>query len=667
MAVENIKNKIEVLREEIRLHDCKYYVENHPEITDQQYDELMRRLKDLEQAYPEYITEDSPTQRVSEVPIEGFKKVEHRSVMLSMDNTYSADELREFDKRIKKNLFLNEKREVGYVVELKIDGASVCLTYKDGIFVKAATRGDGNIGDDITTAIRTIRSIPFKIETVKGVLEVRGEVYMDKLIFDKINEERLKLGEELFANPRNACAGSLKLLNPNLIARRRLKAFIYSIGYSDITVPLTQWEILDFLKNKGFRVNDNIRMCGDIEEVITYCNEWIRRKERLDYDIDGMVVKVNSIEQQKLLGQTSKSPRWMISYKFPAERVETKLKAVTVQVGRTGILTPVAELEPVRVAGTIVKRATLHNAEDIERKDIRVGDIVIIEKAGEIIPKVVEPVLNRRTGSEKKISMPKKCPVCDSDVKKYYGEVAIRCDNVACPAQLKERIKHFASREAMAIDGLGSVIAEHLVDKKLVKDYGDIYFLKINDVINLERMAEKSAGNLIKAIERSKTRSLSKLLFALGIRHIGTRSAEILADEFGSIDRIKVQNRVSLEGIEEIGPIIAESVAEFFTRPQTKNILEKLESAGVKMSEIKDKKISILKGKSFVFTGGLETLSRSKAYDIVKQLGGRVSSSVSKEIDYVVAGSEPGSKYEKAKKLDIKIISEDEFKKIVKG
>ncbi|MFH1645200.1 MAG: NAD-dependent DNA ligase LigA [Candidatus Omnitrophota bacterium] len=667
MISDNIQKKIELLKEKIRLHDYKYYVLNHPEITDQQYDNLMLELKDLERAYPEYITEDSPTQRVSEIPIEGFEKVKHKSVMLSMDNTYSADELREFDKRVRKNLSLSEENQVEYVVELKIDGASVCLSYKDGFFIQGATRGDGKTGDDITEALRTIKSIPLRIEGIKGSLEVRGEVYMDKLVFDKINEQKIKSGEELFANPRNACAGSLKLLDPKLVAQRKLNVFIYCIGYSDIEELSTQWEVLHFLKKKGFRVNDSIQKCADIEEVITYCNEWMSRRSNLDYDIDGMVVKVNFTEQQKLLGQTSKAPRWMISYKFPAERVETRLKAVTIQVGRMGALTPVAELEPVKVAGTVVKRATLHNAQDIERKDIRVGDIVIIEKAGEIIPKVVEPVLSKRTGSEKKIMMPQKCPVCNADVKRYPGEVALRCDNVVCPAQLKEHIKHFASRQAMDIEGLGSVVAEQLVDKKLVKDYGDIYFLKMKDLLSLQRMAQKSAANLMQAIEQSKNRPLSKLVFGLGIRHVGARSAEVLADKFGSIDKIKIESKVSLEYIEEMGPVIAESIVEFFARPQTKKLLQKLKSAGVKMFEEQSEKKSVLKGKTFVFTGGLQTLSRIQAQDYVKQLGGKISSSVSKKTDYVIAGSDPGSKYEKAKKLGLKIISETEFKKIVKG
>lgn len=661
----DVSKEIERLREKIRHHDYKYYVESKPEISDQEYDRLMHRLIELEKKNPKLITPDSPTQRVGEQPVEGFPKVKHKAIMLSMDNTYSGDELREFDKRVRKNL---PHQEVSYVVELKIDGASISLLYKDGLLENGATRGDGETGDDVTASLKTIRAIPLAVrnrEDFPPLIEVRGEVYMDHETFEKINREKAKFGEELFANPRNAAAGSLKLLDPRIIAKRNLQIFSYGIGYVKGDTPPSQWEIIEFLRKHGFRINPHIKSCQTIAEVIIYCDQWQDKKKDLDYDIDGMVIKVNSLEQQRKLGQTSKAPRWLISYKFPAERATTELKDIIVQVGRTGTLTPVAVLRPVRLSGSTVSKATLHNLDDIERKDIRIGDTVVIEKAGEIIPQVIAPVLNKRTQKEKKFKMPDQCPACGRKVMQYPGEVAIRCDNLTCPAQQKERLRHFASRQAMDIEGLGEAMVEQLVDNKLVRDYADIYSLKFEDIISLERMAEKSAHNLLEGIELSKKQSLARLIYALGIRHVGIHAADILAAEFGSIENLSRQTPDSLTQINEIGPIMAESIYEFFKRPPTKGILEKLRKAGVTMEEKVRKKAGRFTGKTFVFTGGLEGFSRIEAEDIVKKLGGRVSSSVSKQVDFVVVGAEPGSKYDQARKLGIKTITEAEFKKMV--
>ncbi|MBU1147267.1 MAG: NAD-dependent DNA ligase LigA, partial [Candidatus Omnitrophica bacterium] len=539
---KDIEQEIKKLRQIIDHHDRRYYVENKPEVSDQEYDRLMKELEKLEKAHPELVTPDSPTQRVSGEILEGFETVEHRETMLSMDNTYSADEIREFDKRVKKNL---EVDKLDYVVELKIDGVSVSLLYEKGRFVQGATRGDGFKGDAITVNLKTIRSLPLTlgnfVSCPKGQLtklprpelfEARGEVYMPRKSFERINKEKEKLDEDLFANPRNAAAGSLKLLDSSMVAKRHLSMWIYGVGYVEGAGFETQSEALSFLKEAGFSTNPYIKKCHTIEEVISYCDSWEKKKDSLDYDIDGMVIKVDSFLYQKALGQTSKSPRWMIAYKFPAERKETVLKDIVVQVGRTGTLTPVAMLKPVELSGSTVSRATLHNQDEIMRKDIRIGDHVIIEKAGEIIPQVVEAIKKKRTGREKKFSMPKKCPACSSKVESVEGEVALRCENLSCPAQLKERVKHFASRQAMDIEGMGEAIVNQLVDKKLIEDYGDIYSLKLDKVADLERMADKSASNLMNAIEKSKSNELNCLVFGLGIRHVGVRAAWILASRF---------------------------------------------------------------------------------------------------------------------------------------
>ena len=664
-----VRDHIERLREEIRRHDRLYYVENDPKISDQEYDALLKKLEKFEKENPGSITPDSPTQRVAGEPLGSFTVVEHKAKMLSMDNTYNHDELLEFDARVKKNL---GGEKYGYVVELKIDGVSVALTYENGKFTRGATRGDGFKGDDITANLKTIRSIPLVLEPQKGIefpkfMEVRGEVYMKHKSFEKINKDKEKAGEELFANPRNAAAGSLKLLDPRTVAKRGLDIFMHSFGYAEGAHFSSQYELLDKLKALGFRVNSNYKKCGDIGAALKFCDIWQKKREDLEYDIDGMVVKVDSFAKQKKLGETSKSPRWMIAYKYPAERVETKLLDIKVQVGRTGALTPVAVLKPVFVAGTTVTHASLHNQDEVERKDVRVGDTVIIEKAGEIIPQVVEIVKSRRTGKEKKFEMPKRCPACEAPTKREEGEVAFRCENVFCPAQLKENLIHFASRGAMDIEGLGEAMVDQLVDKKLVKDYGDIYYLKFEQLRALERMGDKSARNLVDAIEKSKGNRLNRLIYGLGIRHVGEHIADLLAKRFHSISKLSEQAHEDLTGVQEIGTVVAESIRDFFGNPVSKKVLERLARAGVKMEdEAPVGSSSKLEGRSFVFTGELKDYSRTGAEQLVRDLGGNASSSVGKKTDFVVAGENPGSKYEKAKKLGVKIIDEKEFGKMIK-
>lgn len=665
----NIKEKIERLRELIRYHDRKYYVENSPRISDHEYDKLMRELIELERAHPEFMSPDSPTQRVAGKPLKIFPVVEHKAPMLSMDNTYSADELREFDERVRKNLGRGKKYE--YAAELKFDGVSVSLLYEKGLFIRGATRGDGLRGDDVTSNLKTIHSIPLKLEGATGrklpsSVEVRGEAYMPRDAFLKLNKEKARQKEELFANPRNAAAGSLKLLDPGLVAKRSLDAFIYGVGHYEGVEFKSQHQILDYLKDVGFRVNPHYKLCADIEEVIKFCDSWEKKRKDLDYNIDGMVVKVDGIEDQRQLGATSKSPRWMIAYKFPAQRVATKLLDISVQVGRTGALTPVAILKPVFVSGTTVSRASLHNEDEIKRQDVRIGDTVLIEKAGEIIPQVVGVLKEKRRGKEKRFIMPKRCPVCGGQTGRFGDEVATRCDNISCPAQLKERIIHFASRNAMDIEGMGIAIVEQLVDKKLVKDYGDIYFLKKETVAPLERMAEKSAQNLIDAIEKSKQNNLSRLIYGLGIRHVGGHIADVLASNFGSMDKLKAAGLQEIEGIQEIGPVVAQSIYDFFKSKETYRILEKLKAKGVNMKDEGRARGGRFEGMTFVLTGALSSFARSDAEELIKRQGGRVSDSVSRNTDYVIVGERPGSKYDTAKKLGVRIIEETEFRKMLR-
>ncbi len=662
-APENIKLKINKLKKEIEYHNKKYYIDAEPEISDYEYDMMMKELIELEEKYPELKTPDSPTQRVGGEPLKSFKTVEHSIPMLSLDNTYSEKDLLEFDKRIKK---VTDK--YSYTVELKIDGVAVALRYNNSLLDIAITRGDGERGDDVTANIKTIRQIPLKIESDDIFFkdfEVRGEVYLSKKQFEIINEEREREGEPLFANPRNATAGSLKLLDPKIVARRKLNILVYYLINPANYGINTQFEALEKLKKLGFPVNENNRKVNSIKEVIEYCNQWEKKRVELPYVVDGVVIKVNEFSKQEILGSTGKSPRWAIAYKFKAERAKTRLKSITVQVGRTGILTPVAELEPVHLSGTVVKRATLHNEEEIEKKDIRIGDVVMVEKAGEIIPEIIGVDIKQRTGVERKFKMPKTCPVCGNETVKYEGEVATRCINIKCRAQLEGALIHFASRDAMNIEGLGKALVKQLVDKKLVADYGDLYFLKIQVLEELERMGKKSAENLVKQIEESKNRDLENLVYGMGIRNVGKHTAEILAENFNSLDKISSASVETLNKIHEIGLVVAQSIYDFFARKETKEVIKKLREADVNMKRKKKTIKNILGGKVFIFTGEMEKYSRSEASNIVKSLGGRVTSSISKNIDYVVAGKDAGSKFEKAKKLGLKIIDEKEFLEII--
>jgi len=664
---KDVQKEILALRARIRHHDEKYYRENSPEISDREYARLMDRLRTLETRYPKYADPNSPTQRVSGAPRKEFATVEHMAPMLSMDNTYSQDELRDFDKRLKKNLSIET---LDYLVELKFDGVSIDLIYEKGMFIRAATRGDGSKGDDVSANIKAIGCVPLRLKALRDApmpktIEVRGEVYMTKKGFAALNEQKKKEGEVLFANPRNAAAGSLKLLDPREVARRHLNIFIYGVGYTRGFACQTQEEVLRALEGLGFNVNPHYRRCRGIDAVIAYCDEWDKKRSTLAYATDGMVIKANSLEYQKKLGATSKSPRWMVAYKFPAERATTLLEDIRVQVGRTGALTPVAVLKPVFLSGTTVSRASLHNEDEIQRNDIRIHDTVIIEKAGEIIPQVVDVVRAKRTGKEKVFAMPTRCPVCHGPVKKSGDEVALRCVNKFCPAQVKESFLHFASRQAMDIENVGEAFVSQIIEQKLVSDFADLYDLSVAQLSVLERMGEKSARNIVEGIAQSKTRPLSRLIYALGIRHVGVHVAKVLARHYGDIEALMQASRRDLESIKELGPVIAESVHEFFSSTHNKKVIAKLRSKGLVLKEDARAHEGPLSGKSFVFTGELKSFTRLQAQELVENFGGTNTSQVSKKTNFVVCGENPGSKYDDAKKYGVAIIGEDEFKKMV--
>ena len=661
MAVD-VKKQIERLRAEIRRHDYLYYVLNQPQISDQQYDKLFAELKALEQANPQLITADSPTQRVAGEPLEGFATVRHVVPMLSIDNTYSAEELRAFDERVRKGLGTGD---YDYVVELKIDGLAISLRYERGKLVTAATRGDGEAGDDVTTNVRTIKAVPLVLlgtRKIPDVLEVRGEVYMPKKAFQKLNEEKEKMGEPLFANPRNAAAGSLKLLDAKITAQRKLSFFAYATGEPSEPLAQDHYRTLQRFKELGLPVNPNIEKAKDISEVIDICEGWDEKRSKLDYQIDGMVIKINRFEQQELLGATGRAPLWCISYKFAAEQAETVVESIDAQVGKGRTLTPVANLTPVFLAGTTVKRASLHNFDQLNRLDVREGDTVVIEKAGEIIPQVVEVKKEQRPASAVSFKPPKKCPICGSDVAKDEKGVYIRCLNPDCFGQFKERLGYFAGRDQMDIENLGPALIEQLVEAGLVENFADLYKLKISDLLTLERMAEKSASNVIEAIEKSKTRPLWRLVAALGIRHIGGQSAQILADYFGSLDAIMAADEEKLQAIDQVGPKVAESVYEYFRSERNIAVIKGLLAAGVKPElPQKVKAKGKLVGKTIVVTGELENFSRQQVEQAIRKAGGKASSSVSKKTDFVLAGRDAGSKLDKALKLGVKVIDEKQF------
>lgn len=663
-----ILKKIEELREKIRYHNYRYYVLDDPTITDAEYDQLMKELAKWETKYPQYINSSSPTQRVGIEPVSGFTTVKHIAPMLSLANAFSSEELRAFDQRVKKII---PQQRLKYVSELKIDGLAVALVYENGLFVRGATRGDGVTGEEVTSNLRTVKAIPLKLfgEDIPPRIEVYGEVYIRKSDFKKLNEERIKKGESLFANPRNAAAGSVRQLDPRITAQRHLDTFIYRATFPEGNKFNTHMEVLSYLKKIGFKVNPHIKLCRDIEVAINYCQEWIEKKEEMDYEIDGMVIKVNSLKMREELGSTTRSPRWAIAYKFPAQQETTKVKAIKLQVGSTGAITPVAELEEVTISGSVVKRATLHNQDEIRRKDIRIGDTVLIQKAGEVIPEVVKVIKEKRTGKEKKFVMPTLCPTCGEEVERSEGEVVYRCINPACPDQVRGRIRHFASRNAMDIEGLGPAIIDQLVEKNLIKDISDLYFLKRDDLLSLERMAEKSTDNLLKAIEESKKKSLANLIYGLEIRYVGVHTAEVISRYYPTLDKFKNASLEELIEIKEIGPKIAESIILFFREKENLAIIERLRRAGLNFSQeeeirIKEKGTQILTGMQFVLTGTLKDFTRTQAKEIISELGGRVTGSISKKTDYVVAGEDPGSKYQKAQKLCVPIIDEEEFKKI---
>jgi DNA ligase (NAD+) len=665
MASEAIKKRVEKLREEIEYHNHLYYVLDQPEISDAQYDRLMKELEKLEEQHPEFRSPNSPTQRVGATPLEAFKIVRHTFPMLSLANAFDESEAKDFDKRVKK--FLGYSAEITYVAEPKLDGLAVELVYERGQFVVGSTRGDGVNGENITQNLRTIKTIPLQLIRKEipapERFEVRGEVIIQLKKFKELNRKREEMEEPLFANPRNAAAGSVRQLDSKITAARPLEIYCYGVGEVRGRTFKTHSEILQTFPKWGLRTNPNIQRCQNIDEVLEYYHKMNEKRETLPYEIDGIVIKVDRLDLQTRLGEISRSPRWALAFKFQPKQETTKILDIIVQVGRTGALTPVAVMEPVKVGGVEVSRATLHNQDEIDKKDVRVGDTVVIQRAGDVIPEVVQVITSKRKGTEKKFRIPSKCPVCGAEVIK--DEAIHRCNGLDCPAQLKGRIKHFASKRAMDIEGLGVKLIDQLVDKRLIKDVADIYYINKQELIELERMADKSAQNIIDAIEKSKTKPLSKFLYALGIRHVGETTAEDLARHFPRLDDFFYLSEEDLMEIEGIGPEVAASVIQFFRDKKNKESIELLKKAGVKVIEPKIKEKGKLAGKTFVFTGALKIFGRDEARNLVESLGGMTVSSVSKKVDFVVVGEDPGSKSDKAKELEIKILSEEEFKKMV--
>ena len=663
------KEEVALLRNKIHGHDYLYYVKDSPEIPDREYDSLYHRLKEIEGKYPECVTADSPTQRVGGKVDERFRKVVHPVPMLSLDNTFNVDEVRAFHQRVVKALPDIEESSIEYVVELKFDGLAVALTYENGKLVRGATRGDGVQGEDVTANLKTIRSIPLEIsaEPFKKI-EVRGEVYMPRKEFQRLNILREEVGESPFVNPRNAAAGALRVLDPAVTDSRKLSVFIYSVGFLDNNVCETHSELQKNLASLRFPVNEHNRWCSNFEKTLALIEEWRTKKNDLDYEVDGLVIQLNSLAYRKRLGNTSKFPRWAVAYKYEAEQAETEVLEIVCQVGRTGSITPVANLEPVFVSGSTVSRATLHNEDEIRKKDIRVGDRVVIEKAGEIIPKVVR-VVDLKSKRNKQFKMPTLCPECQTRIFRPEGEAAWRCVNAACPAQLKERLKHFASRKAMDIDHMGPAVIDQLVESGRVENFSDLYTLKQEEVVGLERLAEKSAKNLIDAIEKSKSAGLARLLFGLGVRHVGQRAASILAETFRSIKVLKETSFEDMESVMEIGPVIAESLKSFLDQEANMQDIENLSNSGVVLEdpEAARKEVGVLAGKQFVLTGTLSEFSRDEAKKKIESLGGRVTSAVSTKTDYIVAGKDAGSKLTKAKKIEITVLDEKEFQKLIEA
>ena len=663
-----LKKEAEKLREDIRHHEHLYYVVDGPEISDAAFDQLMNRLKEMEAAHPDLITPDSPTVRVGGTPREGFQTVRHARAMLSLDNAFSYDALRDWDRRVRQG---SGHEDIEYIAEHKFDGLSISLQYQDGVLVRGVTRGDGTTGEDVTPNVKTIRSIPLSVDAAVlkksklGVtFEVRGEILMTRKAFEAMNRQQEQTGGKIFVNPRNAAAGAVRVLDPSITASRNLDFFAYYL-FVDGRVPYAKHsDSLETLKQLRFRASSDWKLCSGIEKVIEYCTDWDEKREKLPYEIDGVVIKLNSTGLQSELGFTSKAPRWAIAYKYPARQETTVVNDIIVQVGRTGTLTPVAVLQPVQVGGVTVSRSTLHNMDEIERLGLHIGDTVLVERAGEVIPHVLKVV---KDGKDRKpFRMPKNCPVCGSTIHRAEGEVAYRCVNAACPAKLKESLQHFAGRHAMNIDGLGEKIVDQLVEQKLVKDVADLYALKVEKVAGLERMAQKSAQNLVQEVQSSKKNPLSRLIFALGMRFVGERTGQLLAEHFSTLEELEAAKQEELEQVPEVGPKVAESIVEFFSEAANRKLVKKLRDAGVRpTAEKREVKSQKLAGKSFVFTGGLANRSREDAGELVQQHGGKVSGSVSKKTDYVVVGADPGSKYDKAKELGVTVLTEGEFEKLL--
>ena len=663
--MEELKKRLEELKEQIRENDYQYYVLDDPKISDYEYDKLMQELLDIEKAHPELLTADSPSQRVGGEALSEFPPYTHRNPLLSLGNSYNEEDLREFDRRVKSDLGVDT---VEYVVEYKIDGLSVALSYENGVLVTGATRGDGYIGENVTNNIRTVKNIPLKLRKTETLMEARGEVYLPRAAFERLNKQREENGEPLFANPRNAAAGSLRQLNPKIAAERDLRAIIYNLLYLEgADSPQSQSECLKYLHEQGFTVSEPL-VSSDIDEIVEYCRKKGERRHELDYDIDGMVVKVNSIAYQEQLGYRARNPRWAIAYKFPPEQQRTKLKDITVQVGRTGVVTPVAQLEPVFLAGSTISRATLHNEDYIAQKEIMIGDTVIIEKAGEVIPAVVAVDKTKRDGNERAFAFPDLCPECGTPLIRLEGEAAVRCPNTLhCPAQVREGIIHFASRDGMNIDGLGPAVINQLYQAELIHDSADLYYLTREELLTIERMGEKSADNLLKSLEKSKNCSLAALIFSLGIPLVGLTVAKILAKEFGSIEKLKQASYDDLVAIDAVGTKIAQSITEYFAQESNSDFLARLEQAGIMMQEEHTEKQTkeAFAGKTFVLTGTMVAMDRKTAQEKIESLGGKASSSVSKKTNYVVAGENAGSKLTKAEELGSTILSEDEFLRLL--
>ena len=672
--MSTLSKKLDALREKIRHHEERYYVLDDPEISDAEFDALLRELQALEEAHPETVTLDSPTQRVAGRPAEGFDTVEHAAPMLSLDNAYAEEELRAFDERVRRSLGTGEGEQVRYVAELKIDGLGIALTYENGRLLRGVTRGDGVRGEDVTPNVRAIRAIPLRLKGLPGGrLEVRGEVYLPRESFDRINREREDAEQPVFANPRNAAAGTMRTLDSALVASRALSAFVYHVAEPDpddtpADAKATYKEMLTQLRAWGLPVESHWRTCDGVDEVLAFCEEWADTRRTLGFDTDGVVAKVSDLAQRDRLGATAKFPRWAIAFKFPAEQATTRLISIEVNVGRTGAVTPYAVLEPVRLAGTTVQMATLHNEQEVARKDVRPGDIVLVEKGGDVIPKIVKPIVRQRAGGKdtpQPFVMPTECPACARPLERPDDEVIWRCPNVTCPAKIRRALQHFAARGAMDIEGLGESLVDQLVEQGLVSDFADLYALTTETLESLERMGPKSATNVMAQLERSKKNDLWRVLFGVGIRHVGERAAQVLARRFGRLEGLLAASLEELEAVHDVGPVVAASVRSFLDEPRNRTLLERLREAGVNFVQpdipAEQSTGASLEGLTFVLTGTLESQTREEARRAVEQAGGKVTSSVSKKTSYVVTGDDPGSKAQKAEALGVPTITEAEF------